>query len=149
MKGTFIAARLLAVTLLLAAGHARADVAAEWNGIARQAAIIAGLDPSATRALEARVREAIAKARHVGNGGDDGYPVNGGNGHEVGRSGSDSQRSDAAMSVAAFVVLERLLPAQREDLEARLALTFSRIPETDAKAEGAAMGRKLARELRE
>lgn len=37
--------------------------------------------------------------------------------------------------------------ALREELERRLAITFSRIPETDAKAEGAALGRVIAVEL--
>jgi hypothetical protein len=56
------------------------------------------------------------------------------------------ERGDAAVAVAAFAVLESLHPERREDLEARLALAFSYIPETPAKAEGAVLGRRAAGE---
>ena len=55
--------------------------------------------------------------------------------------------SVAAVAIAAFVVLEQLYPDQREELESRLAISFSHVPEIDAKAEGAALGRKVASEM--
>jgi hypothetical protein len=51
------------------------------------------------------------------------------------------------VAVAAFAVLEHLYPDQRDSLEAQLAVSFSHIPETAAKAEGAAIGRTLANEI--
>lgn len=60
---------------------------------------------------------------------------------------SSADRIAAAIAVAAFVALEHIAPDQREELESRLAVTFSRIPENDGKAEGAAIGRRATLEI--
>ena len=133
MKRTSIVAALLA-SLLVGAGSARAEVADEWTRISRVIVSQSKADASARRAMLELAADAIAQARGYGNG-DNGNGAHG---------GASIERRDAAVSVAAFVVLERLVPEQREELESRLALTFSRIPETDAKAEGAVLGRGIA-----
>jgi hypothetical protein len=131
--------KLFAFALLACAClGARADVMANWTSIAVDAARDARVSTATAERGLALVNEAMRAAAGVrdgnGNGNGNGSPA----GHE---------RSDAAAAVAAFVVLESLYPDQRDDLEARLAVTFSRIPETDAKAEGAAAGRRIASEL--
>lgn len=138
MKCTAIRSALLAI-LLIAAASARAEAGEEWTRIARDIVTQSKADATARQAMLERVSEAISQARGDGNG--NGHGGNGTNGE------ANSERRDAAVSVAAFVVLERLVPAQREELESRLALAFSRIPETDAKAEGAALGRRIAAQV--
>jgi hypothetical protein len=133
MRCHSIAAALFA-SLLIVAGSARAEAAEEWTRISRAVVSQSKADASARRSMLELAAEAISQARGDGNG-------NGGNGSHAGAS---IERHDAAVAVAAFGVLERLAPEQREELESRLAVHFSRIPETDAKAEGAVLGRSIA-----
>jgi hypothetical protein len=114
----------------------RADVTAQWTSIAIDAARDARVSNAAAERGLALVNEAMRAAAGARDGNGNG------NGSSAGH-----ERSDAAAAVAAFAVLEALYPDQRDNLEARLAVTFSRIPETDAKAEGAAAGRRIASEL--
>jgi len=133
--------KLFAFALLACAClGARADVMAQWTSIAVDAARDARVSSAAAERGLALVNEAMRAAAGArdGNGNGNGN----GNGSSAGH-----ERSDAAAAVAAFAVLEALYPDQRDNLEARLAVTFSRIPETDAKAEGAAAGRRIASEL--
>ena len=125
----------VAVAFCLAALPTRADVTAKWSSIAADAVRAARENPASADRSLAAVRDAMAAARGSGNGN--------GNGHV---SAADSERRDAAQSVAAFAVLEALYPEQRENFEMELAIAFSRIPETAAKAEGAALGRRIAAE---
>jgi len=85
------------------------------------------------------VREAVAAAAAQARNGNFG-------GKEV--SGAAAQRRDAAVAVAAVAVLQHLYRDQRESLETRLAVSFSRSPETAAKVEGAAIGRRVADEFK-
>lgn len=126
-----------AVSLAVASLGAIADVTVQWTSIAADTIRDAKQPSAAAERSLGTVMEAIAAAKRSGNGSSNG---NGG-------SAADSERRDAAVAVAAFAVLESLYPDQRESLDARLAVTFSYIPETDAKAEGAAMGRRIATEL--
>lgn len=131
------AALLAALALAFVTSAARADATARWTAIAADTARHAQADPVAAERVLAVVREAMATARSAGNG----------NGNGDGDPAAGTESRDAAVAVAAFAVLETLYPAQRENLEAELAITFSRIPETDAKAQGAAHGRRIAAEL--
>lgn len=85
------------------------------------------------------MREAVAAAAAQARNGNFG-------GKEV--SGAAAQRRDAAVAVAAVAVLQHLYRDQRESLETRLAVSFSRSPETAAKVEGAAIGRRVANEFK-
>ena len=126
---------LALLVAILACGTAEADVSSEWKGLA-------GLEIQRTATGAAReghmriVDAAIARARAAANGSS-----------ATGSHGTASDREDAAIAVAVFAVMEYLLPESREELGARLAITFSRIPETDAKALGAAYGRAVAAEV--
>lgn len=135
MNRTAIRAALLAS--LLIAASVRAEVAEEWTRISQAIVNHSKAEPAARQGMLDLAADAIARARGVGNG-------NGGNGSHA---GAGTERRDAAIAVAAYVVLESLVPEQREELESRLAVTFSRIPETDAKAEGAAHGRRIAAQV--
>lgn len=118
---------------------AQADVGHEWLQEARTAIAMSGEPPAARAEAMRRVEEAISGVRRTrGSNGN-------GNGGKGGTAADD--REATAFAVAAFAVLEARVPDQREHLEARLAVTLSRIPETDAKAEGIAMGRAIAREV--
>lgn len=133
MKTTRLNALAAGIALALAALSARADVAAQWTSIATETVRQALEAPAAAQRGLAAVREAMSAVRAGGNGN--------------GSSAADDQRRDSATAVAAFAVLEALYPAQREALEAQLAVTFSHIPETAAKAEGAALGRRIATDV--
>ena len=121
-----LAALLLAPAFAFAAP---ADVAATWTALASESLLAEGV-PSAVagRSMQC-ITEAMASAGRSARGGE---------------GDSAAQRHDAAVSTTAFAILERLVPGQREHLESRLAVTFSYLPETKAKAEGAALGRKTA-----
>ena len=134
MNRTAIHAALLAG--LLIATTVRAEVAEEWARISQAIVNQSRAEPAARQGMLDLAAEAIGRARSDGNGNG-----NGGNGSHAKAS---MERRDAAIAVAAFAVLESLVPEQRAELESRLAVTFSRIPETDAKAEGAALGRRIA-----
>lgn len=53
----------------------------------------------------------------------------------------------AAAAVAAYVVLEHLFPEQQADLEVKLAVVLADVPESQAKADALARGRRVATEL--
>lgn len=121
--------------IALACFAAYADVSAEWRSIAAHTIRNARASPDASERDLAIVMHAMAAAQRGANGQSNGS----------GRP-SWAEGQDAAVAVAAFAVLEALYPDQREDLESRLAITFSHIPETAAKAEGASLGRRTAQE---
>lgn len=124
---------LVALAITLGSLAARADVTAEWAAIAASSAQEARQSPQAAARSLRTVQEAIAKAAAAAA--------------RNGSPGSTAERHDAAVAVAAFAVLEHLYPDQRENLEARLAVSFSRIPESAAKADGAAIGRMVTNEM--
>lgn len=130
---------LIALAIGCSSFAAQADVTTEWVAIALSSTHDARQSARAAAPGLRTVHEAVsaaasaAKNRHSGR-------------HEA--PGAAAQRHDAAVAVAAFAILEHLYPEQREGLEWRLAVTFSRIPETAAKAEGAAIGRNVANEIR-
>lgn len=128
---------LAGITIALASAAVRADVTAQWTSIAAHTVRHAAEEPAKAERVLRAVREAVqaAAGRSAANGSG-----NGG-------SATEAQRRDAAVAVAAFAVLEILYPAHRESLEAQLAVTFSHIPESDAKAEGAALGRRIANDV--
>lgn len=131
---------LLATALFAFLSGARAEASGKWIGIAVETLHEARVVPETADRHLTLVSQAIARALadtlSCGEHGDNrhGDPV------------AQRERRDAAVAVAAFAVLESLYPERREDLEARLALAFSYIPETPAKAEGAALGRRVARQ---
>lgn len=129
----------LLATLAIALGStcANADVSARWSNIAAETSRDAHEAPAVAERNIAAVRKAMAAAGAAGNGN--------GNGNAGGKA--RAERRDAAVAVAAFAVLETLYPAQRESLEAQLAVTLSYVPETSAKAQGAAEGRRMAMEV--
>jgi hypothetical protein len=134
---------LACAVLTLSSLAARADVAEQWMSIARETIRASPRPAAVAQANLASVRDALDAVARSGNGHTNGN----GNGHSDGLSKAASERKDAGVAVAAFAVLESLYPEQREELESRLAVTFSRIPETDAKAEGAVLGRRIAGEI--
>ena len=54
---------------------------------------------------------------------------------------------EASAAVAAYVVLECLFPEQEQALGAELAVSLAAFPETQAKADALALGRRTATEL--
>ena len=130
---------LLAAFLFALAPVARAAAAERWTSIAHEALRDGGNPPEVVVRRLATVDHAVALAlagtRPAGNGNGDGHG---------GGDAAQAERRDAAVAVATFAVLEALQPEQREYLESRLAIEFSHIPETAAKAEGAALGRQIA-----
>jgi hypothetical protein len=134
---------LFAAALLAFLSGARADVSEQWTSIALETLRDARAVPEAADRRLATVGQAIIRALAATAASANG------NGNENGAGGlaAQRQRRDAAVAVAAFAVLESLYPEQREQLETRLALAFSYIPETLAKAEGAALGRRIANEV--
>lgn len=136
MKTRF-APLVLLVTFTLGCGVARADVADEWRHLAAKEIHEAYPAPAQRDAMLRKVDRAIDRARAATNGMANGS----------GMPAGVNERKAAATAVAAFATLESLVPGSREELESRLAVTFSRIPETDAKAEGARLGRRIAAEL--
>lgn len=140
-RGIFIrvlAAWIIALGGLVAHAEVITDVTAEWMAIAASSAREAKQSPEAAAISLRSAQEAAAAAAARARNGNIG-------GKEV--SGAAAQRHDAAVAVAAFAVLQHLYPDQRESLETRLAVSFSRIPESAAKAEGAAIGRRVASEF--
>jgi hypothetical protein len=132
---------LFAAALLAFLSAARADVSGQWISIAVETLRDAREAPETADRRLATVGQAIARAlAGTPSCGND-------NGDGQGDPAAQRERRDAAVAVAAFAVLESLYPAQREHLETRLALAFSYIPETPAKAEGAALGRRIANEV--
>ena len=131
---------LLATVLIAFLSGARAEASGKWIGIAVETLHEARLVPETADRHLTLVSQAIARALadtlSCGDRGD----------NPQGDLVAQRERRDAAVAVAAFAVLESLYPERREDLEARLALAFSYIPETPAKAEGAVLGRRAARE---
>ena len=123
----------LLVPATLACASDPAEVATEWKRLATDTIERTPTDPATRPALLSKVAAAVERARRVAQR----------------RSGPESgaDRIAAAIAVAAFVALEHIAPDQREELESRLAVTFSRIPENDAKAEGAAIGRRATLEI--
>jgi len=132
---------LLAAVLLAFLSGARADVSGQWITIAVETLHDAREAPEAADRRLTTVGQAIARA--LADTLSCGYREGNGNGDSV----AQRERRDAAVAVAAFAVLESLYPEQREHLETRLALAFSYIPETPAKAEGAVLGRRIADEV--
>jgi hypothetical protein len=128
---------LLAAVLLAFLSGARADVGGQWITIAVETLH----DSKAADRHFSTVGQAIARVR--ADTASCGHRKGSGESH----SAAQRERCDAAVAVAAFAVLESLYPEQREHLEARLALAFSHIPETPAKAEGAVLGRRIADEI--
>ena len=121
----------LLVPATLAYASDPGEVATEWKRLATDTIERTSTDPAIRPALLSKVAAAVERARRVAQGG----------------SGQQSDRIAAAIAVASFVALENIAPDQREELESRLALTFSRIPENDAKAQGAAIGRRATLEV--
>lgn len=121
---------LLAFALGHGIGHA--DVTTEWVSIAASST-----QQAAAPALR-MVREAASAASATARSRRDGTAES---------AEAAAGRHDAAVAVAAFVVLCHLYPEQREALEWQLAVSFSRIAESGAKADGAAIGRKVAEEM--
>ena len=126
---------LALLAAVLACGTAEADVSSEWKRLS-------GIEIERSAAGAEReghmrkVDEAIARARAAANGS-----------LANATHGTASEREDAAVAVAVFAVMEQLVPESCEELATRLAITFSRIPETDAKASGAALGRAVAAQV--
>src|SRR5688572_14919163 len=118
--------------------EARADAGSQWTNIAAETIRGGNRSPGESDRHGATVGRAIALAL-AGTGGN-------GNGNGTSDS-AHHERREAAVAIAAFAVLESLYPAQREHLDSHLALAFERIPETAAKAEGAALGRRIATEI--
>lgn len=136
-KASRLVTLVAAVAIALGANASAADETARWTTIASEAVREAKQDPAESVRSLAVVKQAMAAAGGGGNG----------NGHGNGGGQSHAEHRDAAVAVAAFAVLETLYPAQREHLETQLAIALSHIPETAAKAEGAALGRRLATEI--
>jgi hypothetical protein len=132
MNRTLHLRTLVVLAITLGSLAARADVTAEWAAIAASSAQEARQSPQAAARSLRTVQEAIAKAAAAARNAS---------------PGAAAERHDAAVAVAAFAVLEHLYPDQRESLEARLAISFSRIPENAAKADGAAIGRLVTNEM--
>ena len=133
---------IVAATLLcVAAIDLRADVADEWTSIAVNTQRDAREKPASAERRLAAVDQAIALALASTRS-----PATG-NGNGNGQVGGQHDLRKAAVAVAAFAVLENLYPEQRENLDASLALALSRISESAAKAEGAALGRRLGEEV--
>ncbi len=130
---------LLAAALLVVVPGARADASEQWISIALETQRDAREAPDTADRQLAAVGQAIVAAL-AGT-------LCSGSGKCCGAPAAQRERRDAAVAVAAFAVLDSLYPEQRETLETRLALAFSYIPETAAKAEGAALGRRIADEV--
>jgi hypothetical protein len=138
MNRTLPLRTLVALAITFGSLAAHADATTEWVAIAASSAQEA-LQPPRTaarslRTVQAAVDAAAAIARNRRNGR-----------HES--PSAAAERHDAAVAVAAFAVLEHLYPDQRDGLEARLAVSFSRIPESAAKADGAVIGREVANKM--
>jgi hypothetical protein len=129
---------LIVLTLTLATPGAHADMTTEWVAIATNSTQRAQQAPEAAAPSLRTVQEAVAAAAAAAR-----------NRHNIGNESSTAaaERHDAAVAVAAFAVLEHLYPDQRDSLEARLAVSFSRIPESAAKADGAVIGREVANKM--
>jgi hypothetical protein len=132
------ATRVLAsIVLALSSTAVLGDVTAKWTSISESTVREAREAPAAAQRGLAAAKDAMLAARNASK--------ESGNGHGNGNGGSaaNSQRHDAAIAVAAYAVLESLYPAQGETLASQLAISLSYIPETNAKAEGAALGRRV------
>lgn len=123
---------LAALALALGSLAARADVTTEWVAIAANSTQQAAAPALRMVREAASSAAAAARSRHGG---------------ATEPADAAAERHDAAVAVATFVVLEHLYPEQRESLAWQLAVSFSRIPESAAKADGAAIGRKVASEM--
>jgi len=137
MNRIFHPRTLVALAITLGSMAAHADVTTEWTAIAASSTQDEQSPQTAARNLgtvQKAVAAAAAAAKNRRNGGNE-------------SSSAAANRHDAAVAVAAFAVLERLYPDQRESLEVRLAVSFSHIPENAAKADGAAIGQEVANEL--
>jgi hypothetical protein len=126
----------VATALILGSTAAQADVGTRWTAVACNTVRSAQEAPAAAERRLAAALEAISAARRgEGENGNGGSPK------------ALSEHRDAAVAVAAFAVLESLYPDERESLEADLAVSMSFIAETQAKADGARLGRRLASEI--
>lgn len=126
----------VATALILGGTAAQADVGTRWTAVACNTVRSAQEAPAAAEQRLGAALEAIAAARR-------GERANGTGGDPK----AASEHRDAAIAVAAFAVLESLYPDERESLEAELAVSMSFIAETQAKADGAQLGRRLANEI--
>ena len=123
-------AALLTTTLL-----ASNAFAIDWNARAVRACGVGRTVPGECQGHIALVRDAMTAASQA-------YGRNGGNGNGHGES-----LVDAARAVAAYVVLERLYPDAQEGLEMELAASLASFPESQAKADALAAGRRAAESL--
>jgi hypothetical protein len=126
-----ITATCAAALLLLSPWRAEAQPI-DWIERARAACSLAGDPPTSCERGISLIRQAMGAARGASSG------TNG--------SGGNVALLAAAEAVAAYVVLERLYPDQRADLEARLAVALADIEESQAKADALARGRRAATE---
>ena len=130
---TLLASATLA-TVLSPAAHA-----ADWLGRAAQACAIERIAAPECDGKVHLVRTAMAAAAPASNG-------NGSNGSNGG-SGHGTLLEQAGAAVAAYVVLERYFPEQQPDLERLLAIQLAGVPESQAKADALARGRRVAESL--
>jgi len=130
-----------AALLAFVPGARAADMSGQWIAIAAETLQDAREAPEAAGQRLASVGLAIARALAGA------LPCGSNRGDWSRDPLARRERRDAAVAVAGFVVLESLYPERREHFEARLALALSHIPETPAKAQGAALGRRVASEV--
>ena len=128
-----------AVAALLGATTARADAVTDWNVIAIRATETAGAAvPVQTRAMSlvhAAVFDAVnAVERKYTPYAVDAAPL-------------PQASAEAAAVAAAHGILERLYPLQKPIHDAALATSLARIPETDARVQGARLGQEVAERL--
>ena len=142
MKPTLPTRTLVAaLAFALASATAHADMKGDWIAVA-YAATTKSEEGAAKMARGASlVLQAIERASDVTSGGG------GGARPENDATGDWAQRRDASVAMATFAVLEHLYPEAQADLEVKLAWSLERLPESDAKAEGLVIGRRIAAEV--
>jgi len=125
--------RIIALALF---GYAFNAGAADWIAQAQAACTFAKQSPAQCESATAIVRRAMDATRNANGNGNGSHGSNGGH----------SQLEMAAQAVAAYVVLESLYPEQQPEFENRLAVVLADIPESQAKADALARGRRVASE---
>jgi hypothetical protein len=127
-----------AAAFCLSLFSASAAMAADWIARTHEACSVAGDAGSKCDNAVTLVRAAMAAAVPA---------TSGGNGNGNGTSAHHALDEAAAAAVAAYVVLERLYPEQQPEFEMRLAIALADVPESQAKADALARGRRVASEI--
>lgn len=120
---------LLAIALVTSQAARAGSDALDWLGRAQASAAAFAKDAAESGRIIALLKEAtgVSNARNGANG-----------------NGQLESLEWLSSAVAAYVILERLLPEGRETYEQDLAVLASHAPETNAKARAMAVGRERA-----